>query len=34
MDLRIDDSPHQLYFRSILHSVSLRMGLVSISLGA
>ncbi len=34
MDLRIDDTEHQLYFRAILHSVSLRMGLVSIMLGA
>ena len=25
MDLRIDDTPHQLYFRAILQSVSIRM---------
>ena len=34
MDLRIDNTAHQLYFRAILHSVSLRMGLISIMLGA
>jgi aspartate carbamoyltransferase catalytic subunit len=34
MDLAIDDTPNQLCFESILHSVSLRMGLVSIILGA
>jgi len=33
MDLRIDNSPSQLYFEAILHSVSLRMGLLSIILG-
>ncbi|MDO5747909.1 MAG: aspartate carbamoyltransferase [Actinomycetaceae bacterium] len=34
MDLRIDNTPHQLYFEAILHSVSVRMGLLSIMLGA
>jgi aspartate carbamoyltransferase catalytic subunit len=33
MDLRIDNTPSQLYFEAILHSVSLRMGLLSIILG-
>lgn len=33
MDLRIDNTPHQLYFEAILHSVSVRMGLLSIILG-
>lgn len=33
MDLRIDDTPHQLYFRAILQSVSIRMALVTAILG-
>jgi aspartate carbamoyltransferase catalytic subunit len=33
MDLRIDNTESQLYFEAILHSVSLRMGLLSIILG-
>ncbi|RRD30196.1 aspartate/ornithine carbamoyltransferase family protein [Actinomyces bowdenii] len=33
MDLRIDDSPHQLYFRAILQSVSIRMALITAILG-
>lgn len=33
MDLRIDDSPHQLYFRAILQSVSIRMALLTAILG-
>lgn len=33
MDLRIDNTKSQLYFEAILHSVSLRMGLLSIILG-
>ncbi|WP_366180660.1 aspartate carbamoyltransferase [Actinomyces timonensis] len=33
MDLRIDDTPHQLYFRAILQSVSIRMALVTSILG-
>jgi aspartate carbamoyltransferase catalytic subunit len=34
MDLAIDSTPNQLCFESILHSVSLRMGLLAIILGA
>jgi aspartate carbamoyltransferase catalytic subunit len=34
MDLAIDETPNQLCFESILHSVSLRMGLIAIILGA
>ncbi|MDR2347401.1 MAG: hypothetical protein LBD90_02020 [Bifidobacteriaceae bacterium] len=34
MDLAIDDTPNQLAFEAILHSVSLRMGLLAIILGA
>lgn len=33
MDLRIDKSPHQLYFRAILQSVSIRMALLASILG-
>ena len=33
MDLRIDNTPHQLYFRAILQSVSIRMALVTAILG-
>ncbi|QKD80475.1 MULTISPECIES: aspartate/ornithine carbamoyltransferase family protein [Actinomyces] len=33
MDLRIDNTPHQLYFRAILQSVSIRMALVTSILG-
>jgi aspartate carbamoyltransferase catalytic subunit len=33
MDLRIDDSPSQLYFEAILHSVSIRMALVASIVG-
>ncbi len=33
MDLAIDDTPHQLAFESILHSVSIRMALLSSILG-
>lgn len=33
MDLRIDDTPHQLYFRAILQSVSIRMALLTAILG-
>lgn len=33
MDLRIDDSPHQMYFRAILQSVSIRMALLASILG-
>jgi len=33
MDLRIDNSPHQLYFRAILQSVSIRMALLASILG-
>jgi aspartate carbamoyltransferase catalytic subunit len=34
MDLRIDNSPHQLYFEAIAYSVAIRMALVSAILGA
>lgn len=34
MDLRIDTTPHQLYFEAIAYSVSVRMALVSMVLGA
>lgn len=33
MDLRIDNTPHQLYFRAILQSVSIRMALLASILG-
>ena len=33
MDLRIDNTPHQLYFRAILQSVSIRMALITAILG-
>jgi aspartate carbamoyltransferase catalytic subunit len=33
MDLRIDNSPHQLYFEAIAYSVAIRMALVSAILG-
>lgn len=33
MDLRIDNTPHQLYFRAILQSVSIRMALLTAILG-
>ncbi|BAW94212.1 aspartate carbamoyltransferase [Actinomyces sp. Chiba101] len=33
MDLRIDNTPHQLYFRAILQSVSIRMALVTSIVG-
>jgi aspartate carbamoyltransferase catalytic subunit len=33
MDLQIDDSPSQLYFKAILHSVSIRMALVASIVG-
>jgi aspartate carbamoyltransferase catalytic subunit len=33
IDTRIDDSPFQLYFKAILHSVSIRMALLSSILG-
>jgi aspartate carbamoyltransferase catalytic subunit len=34
MDLRIDNSPSQLYFEAIAYSVSIRMALVTAILGA
>ncbi len=33
MDLRIDNTPHQLHFRAILQSVSIRMALLASILG-
>lgn len=33
MDLRIDNTPHQLYFDAIIHSVSIRMALILSILG-
>jgi aspartate carbamoyltransferase catalytic subunit len=33
MDLRIDSSPHQLYFEAIAYSVSIRMALICAILG-